>query len=415
MTEMLEHPVPDSGAPSFPMARECPMHPPAEYRDIRAKEPVSRVRMPDGQMAWLVTGHELSRQLLSDPRVSSDRSHPAFPLALNADQRKAFQQNNRLSIRRSMIGLDAPDHGAHRKMLISEFSVRRIAALRPRIQEIVDQCVDDLLAAPQPADLVEHISLAVPSLVICELLGVPYEQRHGFHEWTRKLISRSTTGAERIEAADALNDFLDDLVTRKEQGEPTDDVIGRLIVRNRENPVMTHEEIVGTAILLLIAGHETTANMISLGTVALLENPEQKAQVVADAALLPSAIEEMLRYFTIVESATSRVATADIELGGVTIGKDEGVIVSGLAADWDENVFENPDQLDFHRGARHHVAFGYGVHQCLGQNLARLELEIVFETLFRRVPTLALAVPAADLPYKDDAGIYGIYRVPVNF
>jgi cytochrome P450 len=149
--------------------------------------------------------------------------------------------------------------------------------------------------------------------------------------------------------------------------------------------------------------------------VALLENPEQKAQVVADAALLPSAIEEMLRYFTIVESATSRVATADIELGGVTIGKDEGVIVSGLAADWDENVFENPDQLDFHRGARHHVAFGYGVHQCLGQNLARLELEIVFETLFRRVPTLALAVPAADLPYKDDAGIYGIYRVPVNF
>jgi cytochrome P450 len=397
------------------MARECPMHPPAEYRDIRAKEPVSRVRMPDGQMAWLVTGHELSRQLLSDPRVSSDRSHPAFPLALNADQRKAFQQNNRLSIRRSMIGLDAPDHGAHRKMLISEFSVRRIAALRPRIQEIVDQCVDDLLAAPQPADLVEHISLAVPSLVICELLGVPYEQRHGFHEWTRKLISRSTTGAERIEAADALNDFLDDLVTRKEQGEPTDDVIGRLIVRNRENPVMTHEEIVGTAILLLIAGHETTANMISLGTVALLENPEQKAQVVADAALLPSAIEEMLRYFTIVESATSRVATADIELGGVTIGKDEGVIVSGLAADWDENVFENPDQLDFHRGARHHVAFGYGVHQCLGQNLARLELEIVFETLFRRVPTLALAVPAADLPYKDDAGIYGIYRVPVNF
>ena len=410
MTEMLE-----TDLPSFPMARECPMHPPAEYREIRQQEPVSRVRMPDGQLAWLVTGHELSRQLLADPRVSSDRSHPAFPLAVNAEQRKAFQRNNRLNISRSMIGLDAPDHGVHRKMLISEFSVRRIAALRPRIQEIVDQCIDDLLAAPQPSDLVEHLSLAVPSLVICELLGVPYEQRHGFHEWTRKLISRRTTGAERMAAADALNDFLDDLVTRKEQGEPGDDVIGRLIVRNRETPVMTHGEIVGTAILLLIAGHETTANMISLGTVALLENPEQQAQVAADSSLLPSAIEEMLRYFTIVESATSRVAKEDIELGGVTIRKDEGVIVSGLAADWDETVFENPDQLDFHRGARHHVAFGYGVHQCLGQNLARLELEIVFETLFRRVPTLALAVPAGELPYKDDAGIYGIYRVPVNF
>ncbi|WP_043725201.1 cytochrome P450 [Kutzneria sp. 744] len=410
MTEMLE-----TDLPSFPMARECPMHPPAEYREIRAQEPVSRVRMPDGQLAWLVTGHELSRQLLSDPRVSSDRQHPNFPLALTTEQRKAFQQNSRLSIRRSMIGLDAPEHGAHRKMLISEFSVRRIAALRPRIQEIVDQSIDDLLAAGQGADLVEHVSLAVPSLVICELLGVPYEQRHGFHEWTRKLISRTTEPQERAAAADALNDFLEGLVTAKEAGEPTDDVIGRLIARNREKQVMTHDEIVGTAILLLIAGHETTANMISLGTVALLENPEQKAQVVADSSLLPSAIEEMLRYFTIVESATARVVTDDLELGGVTIRKDEGVIVSGLAADWDGDVFENPEQLDFHRGARHHVAFGYGVHQCLGQNLARLELEIVFETLFRRVPSLSLAVPAGELPYKDDAGIYGIYRVPVNF
>ena len=183
--------------------------------------------MPHGQVAWLVTGHELSRTLLSDPRVSSDRQHPNFPLALTAEQRKAFQRNSRLGIRRSMIGLDAPEHGAHRKMLISEFSVRRIAAMRPRIQEIVDECVDDLLSSPQPADLVEKVSLAVPSLVICEMLGVPYEQRHGFHEWTRKLISRTTSADERIEAADALNDFLEDLVTAKENGEPSDDVIGR--------------------------------------------------------------------------------------------------------------------------------------------------------------------------------------------
>jgi cytochrome P450 len=391
------------------------MHPPAEYKEIRQEAPVSRVRMPDGRTAWLVTGHEEGRALLADPRVSSDRMHPNFPLTLTAEQRKAFQDNNRLSFRRSMIGLDAPQHGAHRKMLISEFSVRRIAALRPRIQEIVDGCVDDLLNAPQPADLVEHVSLAVPSLVICELLGVPYEQRHGFHEWTRKLISRKTSAQERRESAEALNDYLDDLVTRKENGEPGDDVIGRLIVRNRETPVMSHEDLVGTAILLLIAGHETTANMISLGTVALLENPEQKAQVVADSSLLPAAIEEMLRYFSIVESATARVATDDIEIGGVTIAKDEGVIVSGLAADWDESVFSNPDRLDFQRGARHHVAFGYGVHQCLGQNLARVELEIVFETLFRRVPGLRLAVPADQLPYKDDAAIYGIYQVPVEF
>ncbi|MEU2714206.1 cytochrome P450 [Streptomyces sp. NPDC007205] len=407
---MLEHEV-----PSFPMARECPMRPPAEYRELRKQEPVSRVRMPDGQLAWLVTKYELARKLLVDPRVSADRRHPAFPGRLTAEQRSAVQRIRRLSIRRSMIHLDGAEHGSHRKILTGEFSLRRIAALRPRIQEIVDQSIDDLLAAPQPADLVEHVSQAVPSLVICELLGVSYEQRHDFHEWARKLISRTISTEERTAASDALNDCLEALVTEKEQGEPTDDVIGRLIARNRETPVMTHDEIVGTAVMLLVAGHQTTANMISLGTVALLANPEHKAQVTADSSLLPSAIEEMLRYFSIVENAPARVATEDIELGGVTIRKDEGIMVSSLAADWDDEVFENPDQLDFHRGARHHVAFGYGVHQCLGQNLARVELEIVFETLFRRVPSLSLAVPADDLPYKNDAGIYGIYQVPVNF
>lgn len=177
---------------------------------------------------------------------------------------------------------------------------------------------------------------------------------------------------------------------------------------------MTHDEIVGTAVMLLIAGHQTTANMISLGVVALLENPEHKARIAADPALLSPAIEEMLRYFSVVENAPARVATEDIEIGGVTIRKDEGIVVSGLAADWDDEVFEHPDRLDFERGARHHVAFGYGVHQCLGQNLARVELEVVFETLLRRVPGLSLAMPAEELPYKDDAGIYGIYRVPVN-
>jgi cytochrome P450 len=404
--------------PSFPMPHECPMRPPVEYRRLREQGPASRVRMPDGQVAWLITGYDLSRRLLADPRLSSDRMHPAFPafpLALSAKQRAALLRDNRLNIQRSVIGMDAPEHDAHRKMLISEFSVRRIAALRPRIQAIVEKCTDDLLAAPQPADLVEHVSLAVPSLVICELLGVRSEQRHGFHEWTNKLIGRAASVQERIGAATALNNALDELITRQESGTPNDDVIGRLIVRNRKDRVMSHEDILGNAVLLLTAGHETTANMISLGTVALLENPEQKAQVMADSSLLPAAVEEMLRYFSIVENATARVAIEDIELDGVTIGKDEGVVVSGLAADWDESEFPNPDKLDFQRVARHHLAFGYGVHQCLGQNLARLELEIVFETLLRKAPNLRLAIPAAELPYKDEASVYGIHSVPVNF
>ncbi|WP_416969853.1 cytochrome P450 [Streptomyces sp. 4F14] len=410
MTEMLDHDV-----PAFPMARACPMHPPAEYREIRGQEPVSRVRMPDGQLAWLVTGHEPARRLLADPRVSADRLHPAFPGRLTAEQRTASERVRRLTTRRSMIHLDGADHGAHRRILTGEFSLRRIAAMRPRIQEIVDRGVDALLAAPRPSDLVEHVSQPVPSLVICELLGVPHEERYDFHTWANKLISRTVSMPERAAASEALNDCLETLVTEKERGEPSDDLIGRLIARNRETPVMNHDEIVGTAVMLLIAGHQTTANMISLGLVTLLANPDLKAQVTADASLLPGAVEEMLRYFSVVENAPARVATEDIEIGGVTIRKDEGIVVSSLAADWDEEVFEHPDRLDFRRGARHHVAFGYGVHQCLGQNLARVELEMVFETLLRRVPDLALAVPAEDLSYKDDAGIYGIYQVPVTF
>nr|WP_112476253.1 cytochrome P450 [Streptomyces sp. ST1020] len=409
MTEILDH-----DTPSFPMARVCPMHPPAEYRELRGREPVSRVRMPDGQLAWLVTGHEEARKLLADPRVSADRLHPAFPGRLTAEQRGAAERVRRLSTRRSMIHLDGAEHRAHRKLLTGEFSLRRIAALRPRVQRIVDRSIDELLAAPQPADLVEHVSETVPSLVICELLGVPHERRREFHTWAGMLVSRSVPVRERAAASDALNEFLEDLVTEKERGEPSDDLIGRLIARNRQTPVMTHDEIVGTAVMLLVAGHQTTANMISLGVVALLEHPEHRARIAADPALLPPAIEEMLRYFSVVENAPARVATEDIEIGGVTIRKDEGIVVSGLAADWDEEVFAHPDRLDFERGARHHVAFGFGVHQCLGQNLARVELEVVFETLLRRVPDLSLAGPAGDLPYKDDAGIYGIYQVPVN-
>ncbi|WP_326566378.1 cytochrome P450 [Amycolatopsis rhabdoformis] len=410
MSEMLDHEV-----PSFPMARECPMRPPAEYREIRKQEPVSRVRMPDGQPAWLVANHELARKLLADPRVSSDRRHPAFPGRMTPEQRTAGERVRRLNTRRSMIFLDPPDHGNHRRMLVSEFSLRRIAALRPRVQEIVDRSIDNLLAAPHPADLVEHVSLAVPSLVICELLGVPYEQRDSFHEWARKLVDRTISVQERTAASEAINHLLETLVIEKEQSAATDDLIGRLIARNRETPVLTRDEIVGTAVLLLIAGHQSTANMISLGVVALLENPEQKAQVMADPSLLPSATDEMLRYFSIGENLIARVAAEDIELGGVTIRKDEGIVVSGLAADWDDEVFANPERLDFHRDSRHHIAFGYGMHQCLGQNLARVELEIVFETLFRRLPNLSLAVPADELPYKNDAAIFGIYQVPVNF
>ncbi|MGH3853742.1 MAG: cytochrome P450 [Pseudonocardiaceae bacterium] len=401
-----------SQAPAFPMVRACPMRPPAEYAPLRSQRPISRVAMPDGQQSWLVTKYEYARALLADPRVSSDRSHPAYPLVVNAD-RKLLQNKIYLS-RLSLIGMDPPAHTVQRRMVITEFSARRVEAMRPRIKQIVDERVDDMLACGGPVDLVQKLSLAVASSVICELLGVPYADRAVFQERTKVLNSRASTRQQCTAAVTELYAYLDELVTAKEAA-PGDDLLGRLIVKNRGTGTLDHDAVVAMAMLLLQAGHETTANMISLGTVALLENPTQLAELRANPELLPQAVEEMLRYFSISDAATARVAIEDIEIGGETIRAGEGIVVAGIAANWDDEVFAEPERLDIHRSARHHVAFGFGMHQCLGQNLARLELEIVFEILFRSIPGLRLAVPAAKLPYKDDAFIYGIYEVPVTW
>jgi cytochrome P450 len=316
--------------------------------------------------------------------------------------------------RPSLISMDAPEHGPARRAVVGEFTVKRIQAMQPRIQQIVDGCIDALLATPRPADLVEALSLPVPSLVICELLGVPYRDHAFFQSRTGRFIRRTTSQEERTAAVDELRSYLDELVTEKEQ-EPGDDLLGRQIRKQREKGAIDHEALVSLAFLLLVAGHETTANMISLGTLALLENPRSLAAIRQDPGRTPGAVEELLRYFTIVEFATSRVAVEDVELGGVLIRAGEGVVGLGNAANHDPAVFEHPDELDVERGARHHVAFGYGPHQCLGQNLARAELQIVFDTLLRRIPSLALAVPVDELPFKDDANIHGLYQLPVTW
>ncbi|MER6951845.1 cytochrome P450, partial [Nonomuraea sp. NPDC000554] len=219
---------------------------------------------------------------------------------------------------------------------------------------------------------------------------------------------------DRQRAFAELRAYIDDLVTRKES-EPGDDLFSRQIARQRQEGALDHAGLVSLAFLLLTAGHETTANMISLGVVGLLNHPEQLALITADPGRTPMAVEELLRYFTIADGVTSRVATEDAQIGGASIKAGEGVIVSGLSVNWDPAAFKNPAELDVERGARHHLAFGFGPHQCLGQNLARLELQIVFDTLFRRIPTLRLAAPVEDLPFKTDAVIYGVHELPVTW
>jgi cytochrome P450 len=396
--------------PEFPMARSAPFDPPPSYAAMRDDAPVTRAIMPSGQWVWLISGHENVRRILVDPRVSSDRMHPNFPLPVQVTTEMRERQ---ASFGKALIGADPPEHTDRRRMLITEFTVKRVQALRPRIQEIVDSRVDGMLASGGPVDLVQALALPVPSLVICELLGVPYEDRDFFQGRTKVLIKRTTPIEERNKASLELREYFDKLITAKE-ADPGDDLLGRLIVRNRETEVFSHELLVGLATLLLLAGHETTANVIALGTLALVENPEQLTALTTDAALVPQAVEEMLRYLTIVE-AGFRVATEDIEIAGQVIKAGEGLVALGASANRDEEAFAHADEFDITRGGRHHVAFGYGIHQCLGQNLARMELEIVFETLFQKIPGLRPAVPVAQLPFKDDAAIYGLYELPVTW
>jgi cytochrome P450 len=402
MTEVI-----DQEATSFPMPRTCPFDPPPEYKEIREEAPISKVGLPTGGEAWVIARHEDVRAVLTNPAFSSDRNHPGFPLLVpNVRRDRPFLP--------MLISMDAPEHGPARRAVVGEFTVRRMEALRPRIQEIVDERIDAVLAAPQPANLVELFSLPIPSLVICELLGVPYEDHDYFQARSSKLLNRNTTAEDRIAAVDELRDYLDELVTAKEK-EPTDDLLGRQVVKQRETGEVDHEGLVGMAFLLLIAGHETTANMISLSTVGLLENPEQLEAIKNDPSKTLLAVEELLRYFTIADTATARVAMADVEIGGQLIRAGEGVLGLGYAANRDPDAFDNPDDLDIERGARHHVAFGFGAHQCLGQNLARMELQIVFDTLFRRIPTLKVAAPIDDLPFKNDASIFGLHALPVTW
>jgi len=407
MTEVAEPATVDD---VFPLDRSCPFAPPPAYEKMRETGPVQRVKLQSGQEAWAVTRLEDVRQMLTDPRFSSDRFNPGFPILTK--QGRPVRRDN---FTPSLINMDPPEHGAARREVVGEFTVKRMKALQPRIQQIVDEHIDAILAGPKPADLVSALSLPVPSLVICEQLGVPYADHEFFQSRSSTLLNREVTQEARMQAVEEMQDYLDKLVSAKE-ADPTDDLLGRQILKQREeHGDVDHDSLVSLAFLLLLAGHETTANMISLGTVALLENPDQLAIIKNDPGKTLDAVEELLRYFTIAEFATSRVATEDVEIGGQLIRAGEGVLGLSYSGNRDEAAFENADELDLERGARHHVAFGFGPHQCLGQNLARMELQIVFDTLFRRVPSLELATSVDDLPFKDDANIYGLYRLPVTW
>ncbi|MCU1683599.1 MAG: Cytochrome [Amycolatopsis sp.] len=402
--------VADPGTITFPLPRTCPFAPPDEYRRLREEEPVTKVDLPnEGEQMWVVARHEDVRAVLADTRFSSNSHHPAYP-RLNKSDGSAPQQG-----RRVILNLDPPEHGESRRSVVGEFTVRRMEALRPRIQQIVDQHIDAMLAGPKPVDLVAAFALPVPSLVICELLGVPYADHSFFETRSAKMVDRATPLDERSEASDAVMGYLHGLVQSK-LAEPTEDLLGRLAAQADAADPIAVADLVGMAVALLVAGHETTANMIGLGVLAFKEHPDQLAIIREDPSKISNAVEELLRYFTVADTVALRVATEDIEVNGVTIPAGEGVLPLGYAANRDPNVYPDPDAFDIERGSRQHVAFGFGPHQCIGQNLARMELQIAFETLFRRLPNLELAVPVEELSFREPSAlVFGAHAIPVTW
>ncbi|WP_370962460.1 cytochrome P450 [Amycolatopsis sp. cg9] len=394
--------------PGFPMTRAagCPFDPPPAARELQAEAPLVRVRLWDGSTPWLVTRYADQRALLADPRVSADVTRPGYPSP-------APLPKGGTGI--SFILMDNPEHARLRKMVTAPFTIRRVAAMRPAVQRIVDDLIDELLAGPKPVDLVEAFALPVPSLVICELLGVPYADHDFFQDNSKVIIRRDAKPEERAAGHQALVGYLDRLMGEKLEN-PADDLLSGLAARVRAGE-LSRVEAAQMGVLLLIAGHETTANMIALGTLALLEHPDQLALLREsdDPALVASAVEELLRYLNITHNGRRRVALEDIEIAGETVRAGEGLIMANDIANRDPAVFPDGDRLDLNRDAHRHVAFGFGVHQCLGQPLARLELQVVYSTLYRRIPTLALATGVERIPFKHDGSVYGVYELPVTW
>ncbi|MFJ3305304.1 cytochrome P450 [Streptomyces sp. NPDC086549] len=392
---------------AFPQDRTCPYHPPTGYDPLRDQGPLARVTLYDGRPAWLVTGHAAARALLSDPRLSTDRTRPGFPMPT---ARFAAAR----AIRVALLGVDDPEHRTQRRMMIPSFTLKRAAELRPDIQRIVDGLIDAMIAQGPPAELVSAFALPVPSMVICALLGVPYADHEFFEEQSHRLL-RGPEAADTLDARHRLEVYLGGLIDRKSQeAEPGDGILDELVHQRLRDGELEREQLVSLGIILLVAGHETTANMISLGTFTLLRNPERLAELRADPALLPAAVEELMRMLSIADGLL-RIALEDIEVAGTRIRTGEGVVFATSVINRDDSVYAEPDALDWHRPARHHVAFGFGVHQCLGQNLARAEMEIALGTLFERLPGLRLAAPPEEIPFKSGDTIQGMLELPVNW
>ena len=383
--------------------------PAPELRDIRDNSGVVTTVNAFGMQVYLITRYDDIKAVLSDHEHFANGRPPGFVLPGAPQLPEEEQANSRAG---NLLALDPPQHTRLRRMLTGEFTVRRMKSLEPRIVEIVGSRLDALEQAGAPADLVTEFALPIPSLVICELLGVPYADREDFQRRSARQLDLSIPIPERLELVRQGREYMGSLVAEARRA-PREDMLGMLV--REHGAELTDNELIGIAALLLLAGHETTSNMLSLGTLALLRHPDQLAAVREDPDAVAPAVEELLRWLSIVHSGIPRLATSDTEVAGVAIPAGSLVLASLASGNRDGAFVDDPEALDIRRDIVGHLAFGHGVHHCLGAPLARMEMRIAFPALLRRFPNLACTQPFDDIEFKPFHFIYGLQSLAVSW
>ncbi|MDW5329424.1 cytochrome P450 [Plantactinospora sp. KLBMP9567] len=374
--------------------------------ELRRDSPVVEVALPTGATAWVVTRYEDAQRALSDPRLAKTTSAGGF------SYRGMIPDDVARAVGRHMLAQNPPDHTRLRRLVSGAFTARRVAALRPRIEELAEQLLDGIADAEQ-VDLIDRFAFPLPIQVICELLGVPAEDQADFRSWTDAIVTGPMNPAGLPPALIAIVGYIRTLLAAKRQ-RPADDLLSALIAVHEQGDRLTDDELVSMVYLFLIAGHETTVNLIGNGMLLLLAEPQRWARVVAEPALLPGTIEEVLRYEGPVQNASFRTATEPVELGGRTIPEGASVLVALLSANRDPDRFPEPDRWDLDRPPTPNLAFGHGIHYCLGAPLARLEGQIAFGALARRFPDMRLAVPPEEIGWRSSLLLRGLSALPVR-
>ncbi|MBV9846685.1 MAG: cytochrome P450 [Kutzneria sp.] len=378
------------------------------YRQAREGAGLTRVRLPFGPPAWLATRYEDVKAVLVDPRFSR-------AAVVGPDEPRVLLAPNTPD---TLLSMDPPEHTRVRRVVAGAFTARRVERLREWTQGVAEEMVDAVRRQGPPADLIESLAMPLPITVLCQLLGVVYTDRARFREWSSTLLSTGHRSPEEVEAAEReIRAYVSELVALR-RDQPGDDLISALVHMRDTEDRLTERELVGLSLAILVAGYETTANTIVNMSYTLLANPALFDQIRATPELIPKAVEELLRALplTVPAALFARMATEDVQIGATLVKAGESVLPGSMAANQDEAVFPDARRVDFSRAnAGAHLAFGHGVHHCLGAQLARMELRVAIGTLVTRLPGLRLAVPAEEITWRSGTIIRAISSLPVTW